>query len=99
MKTLWLQDIVRDRGLQIKSVSSKANSADLWTKAPPVVRLNALRAACGIVVPGEPACEPVDEWGTDGLTTSGWRLSDELSGALGQVVRHTTLMLRWPATA
>ena len=69
VKTLWLQDIVRDRGLQIKSVSS--TSAELWTKAPPVVRLNALRAACGIVIPGEPACEPIDEWGTDSLTTSG----------------------------
>ena len=54
-KTLWLQEIVRDRGLQNKAVSSKANT-----------RLNALRAACGIVVPGEPACEHVDEGGTDG---------------------------------
>ena len=65
--TLWLGDIVRDRGLQFEVVSSKANKADyLGTKVPPVARLNAVRAACGIVVPGEPACEPVDEGATDG---------------------------------
>ena len=32
VKTLWLQATVRDRGLQIKSVSSKANKADLRRK-------------------------------------------------------------------
>ena len=32
VNTPWLQAIVRDRGLQIKSVSSKANNADLRRK-------------------------------------------------------------------
>ena len=32
VKTFWLQASVRDRGLQIKSVSSKANKADLRRK-------------------------------------------------------------------
>ena len=31
-----------------------------------VARLSALRTACGIVVPGEPMCETVDEGGSDG---------------------------------
>ena len=74
--TLWLElersrflgdedalaaELRRDRGLQIKAVSSKANKADLGTKVLVVARLNALRAACGIVVLGEPTCELVDE--------------------------------------
>ena len=33
----------------------------------PVTRLNAGRAVCGIVVPGEPTCETIDEGGTDGI--------------------------------
>ena len=51
VKTLWLQEVVRERGLQIKSISSQANKADLGTKISPVAILNTLRAACGIVVP------------------------------------------------
>ena len=53
VKTLWLQEVVRERGLQIKSSASKGNKADLGTKVLPVARLNTLRQACGIVVPGE----------------------------------------------
>ena len=45
IKDLWLQEIVRDRGLQIKAVPSKANQADFGTKVQPVPRLNALRKA------------------------------------------------------
>ena len=29
VKTLWLQEVVRERGLQVKSIASKANKADL----------------------------------------------------------------------
>ena len=32
VKTLWLQEVVRERGLQIKSMASKGNKADLGTK-------------------------------------------------------------------
>ena len=53
VKTLWLQEVVRERGLQIKSIPSKENKADVGTKALPVARLNTLRGACGIVVPRE----------------------------------------------
>ena len=53
VKTLWLQEVVRDRGLQIKTIASKGNKADLGTKVLPVARLNTLRRACGVVVPGE----------------------------------------------
>ena len=53
VKTLWLQEVVRDRGLQIKTIASKGNKADLGTKVLPVARLNTLRGACGVVVPGE----------------------------------------------
>ena len=52
VKTSWLQEVVRERGLQIKSISSKANKADFGTRVVSVARLNALRAACGIVVLG-----------------------------------------------
>ena len=45
MKTLWLQEVDRERGLQIMSISSKANKADLGTKALLVARLNTFRAA------------------------------------------------------
>ena len=51
VKTRWLQEVVRERRLQIKSISSKANKADLGTKGLPVGRLNTSRAASGIVVP------------------------------------------------
>ena len=53
VKTLWLQEVVRERRLQIKSLASKGDKADLGTKVLPVARLNTLRGACGIVVPGE----------------------------------------------
>ena len=78
----WVRGIVRDRGLQIKSVSSKAKHEDLGTKVLPVAKLNALQAACGIVVFGEPACEPINEG--ERLNDA---LSDEFSGALDQVVK------------
>ena len=52
VKTLWLQEVVCERGLQIKSISSKANKADSGTQVLLVARLNTLRAACGIVVLG-----------------------------------------------
>ena len=47
VKTLWLQEF-RDRGLQNQSGVIE------WTNALPVARLNALRAASGIVVSREP---------------------------------------------
>ena len=53
VKTPWLQEVVRETGLQTKLIASKANKADLGTKVLPVARLSALRGACGIVVPGE----------------------------------------------
>ena len=52
VKTLWLQE-VRERGLQIKSIAAKGNKANLGTNVLPVARLNMLRGARGIVVPGE----------------------------------------------
>ena len=52
VKTLRLQEVVRERGLPMRSISSKANKADLGTKVVSVPRLNTLRAECGIVVPG-----------------------------------------------
>ena len=61
VKTLWLQEVVREMGIQIKSISSKANKADLGATALPVARLNALRAACGTVVP----CGMMNESGAD----------------------------------
>ena len=53
VNTLWLQEVVRESGLPIKSIASKGNKADLGLKVLPVARLNMLRGACGIVVPGE----------------------------------------------
>ena len=53
VKTLWLQEVVRERGLQVKSIASNGNNSDLGTKLLPVARLNPLRRAIGIVVPGE----------------------------------------------
>ena len=53
VKTLWLQEIVRERGPQFKSIASKGNNADLGTKVLPVARLNTLRGERGIVGPGE----------------------------------------------
>ena len=60
VKTLWLQEVVRERGLQINSIASKENKGDLGTKVLPVARLNTLRGACGIVVPGELANHTVE---------------------------------------
>ena len=65
-KTLWLQEVVHERGLQIKSISSKANKADLGTTVLLVARLNALRAACGIVVPGGMLSESAEDENDDG---------------------------------
>ena len=53
VKMSWLQEVVRETGLQIKSIASKGNKADLGTKVLLVARLNTLRRACGVVVPGE----------------------------------------------
>ena len=53
VKTLWLQEAVREIGLQIKSIASKGNKADLGTKVLPVARLSTLRGACGIEAAGE----------------------------------------------
>ena len=60
VKTLWLQEVVRETRLQIKSIASKANKADLGTKVLQVARLNALRGACGIVVSGEMSKDAVE---------------------------------------
>ena len=60
MKTLWLHENC-SRSWTAKVVSSMANKADVGTKVFLVARLSALRAACGIVVLGEPTCEPIDE--------------------------------------
>ena len=62
----WLQEVLRERGLQIKSKSSKANTADLGTKVLPVARLNALRVACGIGVLGGRLTESVEDENDDG---------------------------------
>ena len=40
VKTLWLQEVVRERGLQIKSIASKGNKAGLGTTVLSVARLN-----------------------------------------------------------
>ena len=61
VKTLWLQEVVRERGLQVKSIASKGNNADLGTKVLPVARLNTLRRACGMVVPGERSNPTVED--------------------------------------
>ena len=53
VKTLWLQEVFRERGLQIKSIASKGRKADLGTKVLPVARLNTWQGACGVLVPGE----------------------------------------------
>ena len=66
VKTLWLQEVVREKGLQINSIASEANKGDLGTKVFPVARLNALRAACGIVVPGGTRNESVEDENDDG---------------------------------
>ena len=60
VKSSWLQEVVRERGLQIKSIASKGNKADLGTKELPVARLNTLRGACGNVVPGESSKHTVE---------------------------------------
>ena len=60
VKTLWLQEVVRERGPQIKSIASKGSKADLGTKVLPVARLNTSLGACGIVVPGELSKPTVD---------------------------------------
>ena len=60
VKTLWLQEVDRERG-----PPSKGNKADLGTKVLP---LNTLRGACGVVVPGELSKHTVEsqtEWDID----------------------------------
>ena len=66
VKTLGLQEVVRERRLQIKSISSKGNKPDLGPKVFPVARLNALPAACSIVVPGGLLSENVEDENDDG---------------------------------
>ena len=46
--------------------SSKANKTDLETKVLLVARLNTLRAACGIVVPGGMLSGNVEDENDDG---------------------------------
>ena len=53
----------------IFEVRRRTRPADMWTKVVLVARLNVLRAACGILVPGHPTCEPIDE-GADDCTVS-----------------------------
>ena len=53
ISTMWPQQTVMNRGLQVKSVTSKANKSHCSTKVLPEARLRAMRAACGIVTPGE----------------------------------------------
>ena len=53
ISTLWPQQTVKNRGLQVKSVTSMANKSHCSTKDLPEARLRAMRAACGIVTPGE----------------------------------------------
>ena len=53
IRTLWPQQTVKNRGLQVKSVTSKANKSHCSTKVLPEALLRAMRAACGIVTPGE----------------------------------------------
>ena len=53
ISTLWPQQTVKNRGLQVKSVTSKANKSHCSTKDLPEALLRAMRAACGIVTPGE----------------------------------------------
>ena len=67
MRTLWLQETVKIRGLQIKQVTSEANKADLGTKVLPEARLPPLRAACGIVAPGEAKPDSFDDNSVDEL--------------------------------
>ena len=50
-KTLELQEVVRERRLQTKSLFSKASKADLGTKVAPGTRSDALGEACGFVIP------------------------------------------------
>ena len=47
------QQTVKNRGLQVKSVTSKENKSHCSTKNLPEARLRAMRAPCGIVTPGE----------------------------------------------
>ena len=53
IRTLWPQQTVKNRGLQVKPVTSKENKSHCSTKNLPEARLRAMRAACGIVTPGE----------------------------------------------
>ena len=48
-KTLELQEVVREKILQTKSLFSKKNKTDLGTKVAPGARSDALGEACGIV--------------------------------------------------
>ena len=59
--TLWPREIVKEWELQIESVTSKANKADLETKVLPEARLRALRRACGIVAPRQAKPDSIDE--------------------------------------
>ena len=64
-KTLELQEVVRERTLQSKSLFSKASKADLGTKVAPGARSDALGAACGIVVPDGTWNESVEDGNVD----------------------------------
>ena len=65
VKTLWLQEVVRERGPQS---TSKGNKADLGTEVLPVATLKTLREACGIGIRGELSKNTVEsetDLGTD----------------------------------
>ena len=66
VQTFWLQEVVRGRGLQIKSISSKASKADFGTKVFLLATLSALRAPCGIVVLGGMLSENLEDENDDG---------------------------------
>ena len=51
---------LRERGCRSIRLLGGENKGDLGTKVLPVARLNTLRGACGIVVPGELANHTVE---------------------------------------
>ena len=66
VKTLRLQEVVRGEKITDQVDSLKANKAELGTKVLPVAKLNALRAACGIVVHGGMLNESGEDENDDG---------------------------------
>ena len=96
VSTAPLCDSVAARGIaqraglgEVKALAEKANQVGVFdgeqgrlgTKVPPVAKLNALRAACGIVVPGEPACESGHAHNADAAVAS--NCATDFSNVLG----------------